>query len=218
MRAMDEGELLSTLSHGRLASYFEAADQDRSLALSLYEWNIRISGAFYELLGDVEVVIRNAIHKEMMAFSVREGHGPNWFDNGSGMLHQHLLDQLSRSRQSVVRSRNTATPDDLVESLPFGFWRYLLTNRFRTTLWPQAIRFGFPNCQPKEAERLFAQVGRLHQLRNRIAHHRPIYFRRLDLDLVDSYAVIGAVSRTVEGWSRSRSRVESLIPLDPRKT
>jgi hypothetical protein len=177
-----------------------------------------VSGAFYELLGDVEVIIRNSIHRQMTALSVREGHGPDWFANQNGLLHEQLLKQLSRSRQGLNSDAKTASPDGLVESLPFGFWRFLLTNRFRTTLWPQAIRFGFPNCHSKEVEQLFARIGRLHQLRNRIAHHRPIYFRRLDLDLVDSYAVIGAVSRTAEGWSRSRSRVESLLLLDPRKT
>ncbi|MGH3900006.1 MAG: hypothetical protein ACRDTA_17555 [Pseudonocardiaceae bacterium] len=47
------------LTPERLARYVAVAGDD-TVAVELYEWNIAAAGAFYEVLGMVEVLLRNA--------------------------------------------------------------------------------------------------------------------------------------------------------------
>jgi hypothetical protein len=47
-------------SGDRLRSYLVSTDGDASLAFSLYEWNSDISSAMFQVLGDVEIVLRMA--------------------------------------------------------------------------------------------------------------------------------------------------------------
>ncbi|MDP1711632.1 MAG: hypothetical protein Q8K86_04145 [Candidatus Nanopelagicaceae bacterium] len=51
------------LSVDRLSSYLESTKGATSLALALYQWNSSVSSAMFHVLGDVEVVVRNAHHE-----------------------------------------------------------------------------------------------------------------------------------------------------------
>ena len=50
------------LAAARLAPYLVATQGNRRQAIKLYQWNIALSGAVYEALHIVEVVLRNAIN------------------------------------------------------------------------------------------------------------------------------------------------------------
>jgi len=64
-------------------------------------------------------------------------------------------------------------PGKVVAELSFGFWRFLLARRYTASLWP-ALRPGFPYLPSADRRELEAPVTRLHQLRNRVAHHEPL--------------------------------------------
>ena len=218
MTGIEFEELARLHSHSRLVGYLGSTDGDRRLAVHLYEWNLRASGAFYELLADVELVLRNRIHEQMSTWSERDGQGPNWFITRSSFLDPRLQGVLARTLVRVEQAGESLNTDRLVTELGFGFWRFLLTNRYRGTLWTHAIRFAFPNLRADHSPQLFTKVGNLHDLRNRIAHHRPIHHRRLELDLRDAYEVIAAMSQEAEKWARGRSRVEEVMNSRPRKS
>src|SRR5664280_2439179 len=57
--------LRSRFSEARLAPYEDAAKLDAGLALALYDWNMQVSGAFYEDLGAFEVLLRNALDERL---------------------------------------------------------------------------------------------------------------------------------------------------------
>ena len=211
-------ELARLHSHSRLVGYLGSTDGDRRLAVRLYEWNLRASGAFYELLADVELVLRNCIHEQMSRWSERDGLDPDWFVSRIDYLDHRARADLEIAVKRIEKSGNPLNTDRLVTELGFGFWRFLLTNRYRGTLWTHAIRFAFPNLRADHSPQLFTKVGNLHDLRNRIAHHRPIHHRRLELDLRDAYEVIGAMSQEAEKWARGRSRVEEVMKSRPRKS
>jgi hypothetical protein len=66
-----EDVLISKLSVARISNYLYACDDDLSAAITLYVWNSQISAAFLEVLGVVEVVVRNAWHQELTKLSLR---------------------------------------------------------------------------------------------------------------------------------------------------
>ena len=206
--------LFQRLSPERLATYLDAVDGDVERAIRLYEWNAQVSAALFEVIGHVEVVLRNAIHEQMTEWCRANGHDENWFLNGHGFLDRPALRDIAKAQLILNRSGHEVTSDRFVSTLNFGFWRYLMTNRYRTTLWPLVVRRAFPSLRVSESI-LFNSVGRLHVLRNRLAHHEAVFFRHLEQDLRDAYLVARAIDPQVEQWIRSQSRVEALLEIRP---
>jgi len=203
------------LSPERLAPYLIACGNDLDRSIRLYEWNGAVSGAFFEVLSDVEVIVRNSIHQTMSRWSIESGYGSNWYDNLHGMFDASALRDIAKVEARLGRRGVKVTPEVLVAELGFGFWRFLLAKRYETTLWAVGLWRAFPNSPLRHTEQLFQRVGRLHHLRNRVAHHEPIFMRRLELDLNDAYMTIKSVCTDAESWTRGRSRVEKLLETRP---
>ncbi|MEY3494629.1 MAG: hypothetical protein RL413_2047, partial [Actinomycetota bacterium] len=207
--------LLHRLSPARLATYIDAEAGDLDRAIRLYEWNAAVSAALFEVIGHVEVVLRNSIHQQMVNWCAANGHDENWFLNGHGYLDDRLFSQVDRVRLHFSDSKTEPTAGQYITELGFGFWRYLLSGKYRSSLWAFAIRHGFPRAEPASFEKLFNRVRRLHLIRNRVAHHEPIFSRRIDLVLLDAYLVVRAIDPEIERWVRERSRVEELLIAKP---
>ena len=211
-----DAELLAQrLSYDRLAPYLDACDGDLVRAIRLYEWNAAVSGALFEVLADVEVILRNAIHTSMTAWSIRKGHGPNWFDNAHGLLGPRLMEHVLRARVRVEEQQRQVTSDRIVSELTFGFWRFLLTSKYRTTIWPILSNGALSRVEVGYEEMFLARVGRAHDLRNRIAHHEPIHRRKIDRDLLDCLRIVSAICPESADWVRQRSRVLDLLESRP---
>ena len=203
--------LFQRLSPERLATYLDAVDGDVERAIRLYEWNAQVSAALFEVIGHVEIVLRNAIHEQMTAWCRANGHDENWFLNGHGFLDERLSSQVNRVAIRFTESGEELTPGRFIAELGFGFWRYLLSGKYRSSLWAFAVRLAFPYAPPASFEVIFNRVRRLHFARNRVAHHEPIFDRRVDLAVLDAYLVARAIDPQVEQWIRSQSRVEALL-------
>ena len=71
VKTTDDGDLLSDLeaafSPERLGTYVRAVQGDRDRAVRLYRWNTAVCAAFYGPLQDLEVALRNAMHRELAA-------------------------------------------------------------------------------------------------------------------------------------------------------
>ena len=73
--------LTELITRARLSSY-ERSMGSSSGALRLYEWNVRTAASVMELTGMVEVVCRNALDRELGAWSARRiSAGSSWFDS-----------------------------------------------------------------------------------------------------------------------------------------
>ena len=209
-------EVIQTrLSTARLASYMSVTSADLSNALDLYIWNSRAAAAFLGLLGDVEVVIRNAWHEQLIQLSTSLNGSEFWFDNQFGLLRENSILHIEAARHRLLKRGRAPAMNQLVGELNFGFWRFLLAKQYRTTLWPLAGKYAFPNIDPAEIQELSTAMGRLHDLRNRIAHHEPIHMRDLERDLADCLWVIGAVCLTTRSWVDKNSRVADVLGERP---
>ena len=213
---IDALRLSQRLSLQRLAPYLDACGGDLERAIRLYEWNSAVSAALFEVLADVEVVLRNAIHSSMTEWSIRRNGGSNWFDDVHGLLEAAELRDISKVRLRIEQQGKPLTPERIVSELSFGFWRFLLTSRYRTTVWPILAKGDLSRVEVGYEELFFSRVGRVHDLRNRIAHHESIHRRRIDRDLLDCLRIVVVVCPETAEWVKERARVADLLENRPQ--
>ena len=205
--------IADVLSRQRLIPYLSAAGGDPAGALRLYEWNISISGALYELLAVSEVVLRNALVEQLEIW-----HGNlvgEWYDDPTSTLSAQAQGDIADARSRVSRLGGRETPGRVVAELNFGFWKFLLASQYETTLWTQHLRNAFPNLTPQRRRTAFEAVEQLGQLRNRIAHLEPIHRRDLRDDMMTACRVIDWVSSDARVWAAASIRVTSVLSLRP---
>ena len=215
MENVSHDVLMQRISLARLSSFLRQTNGDIPFALRLYEWNAHLSASVFELLGHVEVIIRNAMHRELSEWNMEKFGKPDWFTNDHGLLVPKALADLSLAHERLVRRKRQVTGDRIVSELNFGFWRFLLAKQYRTTLWPAALKNAFPNLETKGVGLLATQLANLHGLRNRIAHHEPIHTRDLSNDVSDCGQVIAAVCEETANWAMARSKVQEILKDRP---
>lgn len=203
------------LSAERFTSYDRDAGGDSVASLRLYEWNMAASASCYATLQSVEIVLRNAIHQQLTRLHSARRLPGSWLDDPTRVLEPRRLADIADAHRRVQRNRRSPTPDRLIAELPFGFWRLLLAAHYEETLWRPALHLAFPHLQPRRRRNIAQPVSRLHQLRNRIAHHEPIHSRDLASDHADMLAVVAAVCPDTHAWVSRISTIAQTIAQRP---
>ncbi len=211
------------LSPERLGPYEQACGGDIVSAVALYEWNSAASAGFHEVLGLLEVVLRNALHDQLTAWHSHRHQASEWWDDPARILEARGRQDIADARSRLRRDSRVITPGRVVAELTFGFWRYLLSRRYETSLWTPALRHAFPGLRPARRATVYDPVNRLvrlrlrlrNRLRNRIAHHEPIRNRPLEQMHADLLRVAGYLDSDVQAWIQERSRVPRLLLSRP---
>lgn len=73
----------------------------------------------------------------------------------------------------------TVSHGQIVAQLTFYFWKRLFADNYESSLWKRSLKKVFPNKTLSRAE-VALQMEVLYQMRNRLAHHEPIYGARLE--------------------------------------
>jgi hypothetical protein len=220
--------LQQRLSAARLAPYVAASGGNLTDGVRLYRWNIEMSGAVYEALHVVEVVLRNTLHDCLEEFH-RATHGAgSWLDSPPPCLVPRAIDDIVGARQRAVSALRrkatvagasgplpTLTPGAVVAELSMGFWRYLLSKRYETDLWRPSLRHGFPHLGRGSRVDVESPVERLHLLRNRIAHLEPIHTENLSARLRDMTNVLGYICPRTQSWFGSVHRIKVVLATKP---
>lgn len=210
-------ELEASFSPERLRTYLTAAEGDRKRALQLYTWNTKISAAFYGPLQGLEIALRNAIHQQLTRC-----YSAAWYDNPAVALDLGGRGRIADAKTETAHAGHTATPGRLVAALSFGFWVSLLGSGGRMnpvgrrancemTLWRPALRRAFPHRTPLTRKQAHRPLNALRQLRNRIAHHEPIFARPLLEDHQRILEVTGWISPAARAWIEHHSSVPKVL-------
>ncbi|WFE62633.1 hypothetical protein [Micromonospora sp. WMMD714] len=202
------------LSTSRLEPYIKAGGGGLAEGFELYEWNLSVSAAFFEVLAHLEVGVRNALHAQLVRLADRQ----DWWASPRMVLTPIAVDMLDKAVAEVSRRSSPGGPDHVVAALPFGFWAGLVSSghryNYEMTLWRPGLHRAFPGYRGTRSE-LHLRLNTLRLLRNRIAHHEPIYRRHLAADhdtiLMLSNWIMPAFAR----WMASRSRVPDLLSSRP---
>jgi hypothetical protein len=173
------------LSPPRFSVYLGAAAGDRQLALSLYECNALVSAAFHHDLAHLEVALRNAYDAAIVANTPAALQ--HWTTDPSRFFPVRWrvardgtrIDANRSPREQIERAVRAAgpgaPPGKVIAELMFGFWRYLSITAHHHPLWIPYLHNAFATGTSRPA--VDRPVGRLHLLRNRIAHHEPLLRR-----------------------------------------
>ncbi|TDT33275.1 hypothetical protein ACF3NT_04295 [Naumannella halotolerans] len=203
----EQRTLLQLLSAARMAPYLSVCDGDWEQAIGLYDWNAKVSAAFFESLHYLEVGLRNAMDEA--ASTLIE---TSWLRPDSSVL-------TPRSRKAVVialaQAGGSAAPHGkIVAELPFGFWWSLLADEYNRRLWQPAIRYAFEGQVRRR--KLHAELDDLRRLRNRIAHHEPIHSRDLQADFARVINISNRIGASLGAHIAGTSRVPQLLSADQR--
>jgi hypothetical protein len=155
-----------TITHERLRRYLNAAAQDVSRALQLYEYNVQLSEVLYGLLHGLEVTVRNAEHQ-----ALSNSYGtPTWYDVAP--LTVYWKDKIKEAKR---KTGVAGKPGKIIAELTFGFWVDLLKNPLHVKLWvQQKLYTAFPNAPSRLRDPIHDRLKAIQLLRNRISHHEPV--------------------------------------------
>jgi hypothetical protein len=211
-------DLPNVISAPRFATYLQAKGNDREQALNLYLWNLSVSAAFIVPLQVCEVAVRNGIVEVL-----EKVHGANWpWSNGflrSLPKPKRPKDYNPEENLRAVASRQP-TAGKVVADLNFAFWEKIFTVGQDARLWVPHMRTAFPGVSfsisiPQARAAAHRDLTSIRLLRNRIAHHEPIFARNIADEYARLHEVISWRSPVAAAWMDKIQGVTALIPLKP---
>ena len=112
------------------------------------------------------------------------------------------------------------TPGKVIAELSFFFWQNLFTRRFESRLWVPHLRTVMPCLDVTQEVSIlrrlvFDELESVRKLRNRIAHHEPIFNRDLEVDLRRIRWLIELRSPETAVWMMENQQVEYLLTKRP---
>lgn len=204
----------AALSAERMATY-EAVTTDTAHAVRLYAWNAQVSAAFMAPLHLCEVVTRNAVSDAITAL-----YGAGWpWSNG---FRQSLSDPpqgYSPRRDLVTVSGKQPSTGKVIPELKFVFWERMFTARYDHRLWKPYLGQVMPHAPAQPIKRTRRHVAfeleSIRGLRNRIAHHEPIFARNLQADLSAITDLIRLRCSLTADWMLAHEDVSALLAARP---
>lgn len=207
-------ELVARLSNERFATYLNAAGLDIDRAFELYLYNARLSKSFLYPLHVMEVALRNAVH------AVLQNLYPAGWPTDAAFLN--VLSQPGQNTLTTALGRLAASgkanpsPNDVVAALSLDFWANLFHGRYHLSLWQQNMAHVFPNNPTITRANFHSEIKRINRLRNRIAHHEPIFTANVATELALVLRVIGYCSTEVRQWTDAHATVSRMAATHPQ--
>lgn len=191
----------STISESRFARYLSEAKDDFQLAADLYHWNLELSKSLYNSLHMWEVALRNKLNN-FLCWKFN----PTWPYDTQRALRQmtdndrrKVTEAISRQRQS--RGIQQVPTDAIVADLSAGFWVSLLNKSYEVPFsWRYNITRIFPHDRSIGRVEAADLCDKLLDLRNRAAHHEPIYHLRLPDRRADLGKLLSAMDAVTSAY------------------
>jgi len=190
------------ISRVRLEKYLQASNGDLDRALTLYERNARLSEALYFPLQSLEICLRNFLSDRLAA-----RFGDNWLTTSP--LGNDAVDAISEVKRSF-QSESENLPGKIIADLRFAFWVGLIGPRYDNTLWRATLYKAFVARGGLPRKQVHGRLNALRRLRNRIAHHEPIFHKPLDALHDEIIEAIGWMCPDTAAWTLHHSRFNSV--------
>jgi hypothetical protein len=208
-------QLERLLSTERLSTYVAQCDGEFEDALALYRWNAKVTAAFWEPLGHLEVALRNTLSSRLDARHQRLRRPGSWLDDPMSELTSRARVDIARARERVRKKGKRGSDGQTISELSLGFWRFLVARRF-TPLWPD-IAGGFPHAPDRRRETLEDPLARLHDFRNRLAHHQRIWNHDLEGRRLDLMTVAGYMDPALPAWIEANGALRRVLDDCPSR-
>lgn len=183
----------ASLSEPRFSKYLNSCDGDESKALALYQWNALVSQSLYVYIQCWEICLRNKLNNFL-----------RWKYNDSWPYDQRALRNLKRddsrrlsetiSRKKTTNSKGNVSTNVIVADLSAGFWVSQLSSAYDVPYsWRYNLARIFPNDRSIDQRAAWEICDNTLNLRNRIAHHEPIYALPLESNYRELQRVVAAM-------------------------
>jgi hypothetical protein len=160
-------------------------------------------GPYITAAGSVEQALRNALATQLSQLRINAGDPTGeWFTTNRWFQPSWtapMIDSITRARRSALQSGGVVTEGKIIAEFTFGFWRYLLTARYEASLWTPALRHAFTSGLSRRA--VHDTVEHINMLRNRVAHHEPIFQRPLADDIAAVTMLLHWISTPAADWA-----------------
>lgn len=122
------------------------------------------------------MALRTAVALQLQNRHQRLGRPGHWYQDTP-----ELRTQAQRTLRNVLFDRNgravrDPSPEKILPKLSLGFWRYLFTRHYEGSLWTTIARAFSPSAEVSRHD-LERRMERISTVRNRIAHHEPLWYR-----------------------------------------
>lgn len=211
----DAKVMLRLLSEERMSTYLAAAKGNFDDAFTLYSRNIQIAATLQGMTAMVEVVARNAIDQALTKWSARKHPCTDWFD--LDILDGRAQKDIATARQRVHRSGKPETHSKVLAELSFGFWRFLTSKRYLTSLWTPALQHAFPNGHKDiwtRQKQVAALLTDMNFIRNRAAHLEPVFKRNLKKDFENAHRLLCWIDPNAAAWLKENATIVQLLDSD----
>ncbi|MEG8037786.1 hypothetical protein QP157_21460 [Sphingomonas sp. LR61] len=210
----NDAEIRATLSAARSGTYIAAAGGDPLRAVELYGWNARVSAAFMLPAHFAEISTRNAAADVLeRVYGTRWPWSPTFEASLPNSGRYNPRRDLQNTRQW------NPTTGKVIAELKFVFWQKLFTQRNEVRLWAPHIAWAFPYAPSGPSatlrDRIYQDLDVLRRLRNRLAHHEPVFTRNLPNDLTRTVDLIELRNRSTSNWVRAMEDVTSVLAERP---
>jgi len=194
---------INTISKPRLTRYLQEANGDNNNALLLYHWNTMLSQCLYFPLQIWEISLRN----KMNSFLCWK-YNHKWFEDARALRVFSKAENEKLSKTIIRQQQNRPglpTADQVVADLSAGFWVSLLSSRYDI---PFAWRYNlsgriFTNDPSIDRQEASDTCGQILDLRNRVAHHEPIFHLDLPKARADLDRMINGLCGVTQEYLRS---------------
>jgi hypothetical protein len=199
------------LSEPRMAPYLKSAEDDKAKTLALYEWSARTSSAAFEIVGHLEVLLRNALDGCLRERFREDLCEIPWFllPTPGG---EHVAEAVASVRERL-RPQGKESRHQIVAGLSFGFWAGLLGPRYEE-LWRDCLHRAFPNSSGKRKQ-VAAAVERVRKFRNRLAHHDSIMNVDIPFEIRQIFDLASYISTDAAKWLERCSNVMAMYAQRP---
>lgn len=209
--------VVALITDERLAPYLKESAGDRTKALELYAWNAAIAAAFMEVVAYLEVMLRNAMDRELRVLAHEDSRKLPWFmvPSITGASHQVITDSIDATRS---RLRGLGPHRDsrgqIVAGLSFGFWTALFGNKHED-LWRSALSRALPGTPGGRRKTVTANLERLRPFRNRLAHHDSLLSQDILFQLHETFSLAEWIDPAARVWLEKHEKVSDLYRTRP---
>ena len=187
------------ISKPRLNRYVAMAGGDLEQAVKLHNWNTKLGSSLHLPLQLFELVFRNTLDATLAA-----KYASNWYDAKYHHFDPKSQKQIDAAKDQLVNQGRPLSVPCVIAQFSFGFWLNMLTRKHETRFWVAALHASFPNApRPPVRQNVHNSVDKIRVLRNRIAHHEPIYQRSLEQDLSHVVVVTRWMCPDTADWIES---------------
>lgn len=222
MTEADANKIIACLSTPRMTTYQQVVthkpqNEQTLAALALYRWNVEVSAAFMAPIHLCEVVVRNAAAEALTAV-----YGPRWVWDASftGALPDPPRPTYSPKRDLIQVRQHHATVGKVIPELKFVFWENLFTRRHDGRLWSRHLLSVLPHLDASQPPNVLrntvrSEIESVRHIRNRVAHHEPIFARNLAGELQSMRQLVQWRSTEAAAWFDDMESVTDLLNARP---